>query len=118
MNFNCSILSNEPWDSLHMASACLYVAPELRKLSTKKNKQLVWYVSIKIMCWWVFPQPSNLSHGHVKIDLAFSKRNSWYTYLKQRSFLNDPTGEYFDGHFCGCESKGGCRFGCGLCKPG
>ena len=33
------------------------------------------------MHWWVFPQPSNLSHGHVKIDLAFPKRNSWYIHF-------------------------------------
>ena len=37
MNFNCSILSNDPEDSSHNASACLYVAPILRNLKTKKQ---------------------------------------------------------------------------------
>ena len=72
---------------------------------------------LKLCIGW-FSHNQVTSHGHVKIDLAFPKIKTVGTYLKQRSFLNDPTGEYFDGHFCGCESKGGCRFGCGLCKPG
>ena len=64
MNFNCSILSNEPWDSLHMASACLYVAPELRKLSTKKNKTISMY-QLKL-CVGGFSPNQVTSHGHVK----------------------------------------------------
>ena len=96
---------------------CLLVrGSRIKKAVNKKNKTISMY-QLKL-CVGGFSPNQVTSHGHVKIDLAFSKRNSWYTYLKQRSFLNDPTGEYFDGHFCGCESKGGCRFGCGICKPG
>ena len=84
MNFNCSILSNEPWDSLHMASACLYVAPELRKLSTKKIKQLVCINQNYVLVG--FPPNQVTSHGHVKNLFGFSKKKQLVHTLNKDPF--------------------------------